>query len=70
MSVNVNFEKMTQKNSRTGWEKRLRCAVKDTTDTYGLLQQDSRRFWVMIMTGEWGGGDQYAMTSIHQFSHC
>ena len=41
MSVNVNFEKMTQKNTRTGWEKRLRCAVKDTTDTYGLFQLSS-----------------------------
>jgi len=35
VSVKVNFEKMTQKNTKTGWEKRLRCAVKGDKDTNG-----------------------------------
>ena len=33
ISMKVNFEKMTQKNTRTGWEKRVRCAIKGAKDT-------------------------------------
>ena len=43
VSVKVNFEKMTQKNTKTGWEKRLRCAVKGDKDkdTDGSQSNDS-----------------------------
>lgn len=28
----ARFEAMVQKNAKTGWERRLRCAVKDEDD--------------------------------------
>ena len=60
--MKVNFEKMTQKNTRSGWEKRLRCAVKDAKDTNGLFQLGSH-----VDFCNDNEGDQYVMTAIRQF---
>ena len=33
VTLKVMFERMVQKNKTTGWDRRVRCCVKDTSDT-------------------------------------
>ncbi|XP_006818261.1 poly [ADP-ribose] polymerase 2-like isoform X2 [Saccoglossus kowalevskii] len=42
---NVLLDKMVQKNAKTGWERRLRCLIKDDNDYFVWQWQDEKNKW-------------------------
>ncbi|KAK3085759.1 hypothetical protein FSP39_008277 [Pinctada imbricata] len=45
VTMQIIFDKMVQKNKRTGWERRLRCALADKKDFYIWQWEDENGKW-------------------------